>query len=1056
MMKIETAIFYRLLVLAVGTFLLSGIGVKILQTYGLMESIPLHVALETSGSFIALFFSFFIFKFDNNNNYYLSRFHYVSLSLVAIAVIGLFHAISLPGSMFVWLYTIGMFVGSVLMLGIFIPERKVSSLLYTVLPLISVFISVIIAVLLFTISSILPDAIVNGHFSNSEIFVSNLSALFFFLASIRFAYHYRQKHQYEDIYFFALALLLSAAAFLFQYSMLWGATWWYWHFIRLSGFFFLLLYFIRFIEEKNQLFISREMQSSVIEFSADAIITKSMDGLILTWNAAAESLFGYTSDEVIGKSAAILYGPSAALMERENIRHIREGAPFKQFETVFIAKNGVYVDVAVTLSPIKDSDNAIIGISKIVRDITERKKAAEAFNRLFLRNEAILDSVPDIIMQVDNDKKYIWANKSGIAFFGEDVIGKEASYYFEGEQDTYEMTNPLFDGDQNIIYVESFQRRYDGEIRLLAWWCRALNDENGHPIGALSTAQDITEHKKSERELRKLSQAIEQSPNTVIITDSEANIEYVNAAFTTATGYTLDDVIGKNPRFFQSGKTSPSAYTALWDQLKEGKSWHGEFINKGKDGTEFIEEVKIAPIYQTDGSLSHYMAIKDDITEKKRTEERVHYLANYDLLTGLPNRSQLIERITYFINVAKRHDGEFSVMFLDLDHFKDINDMLGHSIGDILLVELAKRIQSTIREEDTVSRLGGDEFIFILPSTSVHGVANVVEKLLETITKPFSIEQNELIVTASIGIAIYPIDGTDPETLLKNADTAMYQAKQNGRNNYRFFTKAMQETLARNIQLTNALRHALEKDELHVVYQPQVDISDAHIIGAEALLRWNHPELGAISPAEFIPLAEESGLILPIGEWVLRTAVTQAKAWIDCGFPPIIVAVNLSAVQFRHPHLPELVTTILEEIGLPPEYLELELTEAVAMHDPKSAYAIMDNLHDRGIRMSIDDFGTGYSSLSYLKKFKVYKLKIDQSFIRDISTDPEDKAIVNAVISMAHSLGLKAIAEGVETIEQLKYLREQGCDEVQGYYFSKPLIPESFNEFITIQSRTKG
>jgi diguanylate cyclase (GGDEF)-like protein/PAS domain S-box-containing protein len=1051
--KIEATIFYRLSVLAAATFLLSGIGVKILQWYGLMESIPLHVALETSGSFIALFFSFFIYKFDNNNNYYLSRFHYVSLSLIAIAVIGLFHAISVPGAMFVWLYTTGMFVGSILMLTVFLPERSVSYFLYTALPLISAVISVIIAALLFTVGDTLPDPIINGHFSNSEIFVSNLSALFFFLASIPFAYHYRQKKQYEDVYFFALALLLSAASFLFQYSMLWGATWWYWHFIRLSGFFFLLLYFIRFIEEKNQLFINREIQSSIIEFSADAIITKSMDGLILTWNAAAESLFGYTADEVIGKSAAILYSPSAASMERENIRQIREGASFKQFEAVFVAKNGVYVDVAVTLSPIKDSSNTIIGISKIVRDITERKKATEAFNRLFLRNEAILDSVPDIIMQVDNDKKYIWANKSGIAFFGEDVIGKEASYYFEGEQDTYETTNPLFDGDQNIIYVESFQKRYDGEIRLLAWWCRALNDENGHPIGALSTAQDITEHKKSERELRKLSQAIEQSPNSVIITDSEANIEYVNAAFTAATGYTLDDVIGKNPRFFQSGKTSPSAYTALWDQLREGKSWHGEFINKGKDGTEFIEEVKIAPIFQTDGSLSHYMAIKDDITEKKHTEERVHYLANYDLLTGLPNRAQLIERITYFINVAKRHEGEFAVMFLDLDHFKDINDMLGHSIGDILLVELAKRIQSTIREEDTVSRLGGDEFIFILPSTSVHGVAHVVEKLFETITKPFSIEQNELIVTASIGIAIYPIDGADPETLLKNADTAMYQAKQNGRNNYRFFTKAMQETLARNIQLTNALRHALEKDQLHVVYQPQVAITDAHIIGAEALLRWNHPELGAISPAEFIPLAEESGLILPIGEWVLRTAVTQAKGWIDSGFPPIIVAVNLSAVQFRHPHLPELVTTILEDIGLPPEYLELELTEAVAMHDPKSAYAIMDNLHDRGIRMSIDDFGTGYSSLSYLKKFKVYKLKIDQSFIRDISTDPEDKAIVNAVISMAHSLGLKAIAEGVETVEQLKYLREQGCDEVQGYYFSKPLNSESFNEFITIQSK---
>jgi len=927
-MKKESIVFYRLIALAIGTFLFSGIAVWILQANGLTESIPLHAVLETSGSIIALFFALFIFKFDNNK-YYLSRFHFVSIALIAIAVIGLFHAMSLPGSMFVWLHTIGMFVGSILIFGVFIPERRVSAFFYIALPVSAVTLSVVIALILLNQGEKLPAAIINGHFSESESAINNLSALFFFFASIRFAYHYRQKHQNEDIYFFVLALLLSGAAFLFQYSQLWGATWWYWHFMRLSGFFFVLLYFIRLIEEKNKLFVSREIQSGAIEFSADAIITKSLSGIIQTWNTASENLFGYTADEAIGRSVSILYLPSSASKENDNIAQIKDGASFKQYETVFMTKNGSYVSASVTLSPIKDSNNTIIGLSKIVRDITE--------------------------------------------------------------------------------------------------------------------------HEKSQRELRKLSQALEQSPNSVIITDNEANIEYVNAAFTAATGYSLDEVIGKNPRLLQSGKTLPSAYIDLWKQLKQGKSWHGEFMNLRKNGTQFIEEVKIAPIFQADGSISHYMAMKDDITEKKHIEERIHYLANYDLLTGLPNRSQFIERITYFINVAKRQNSEFAIMFLDLDHFKDINDTLGHSIGDALLVELAKRIQECIRNEDTVSRLGGDEFIFMLPNTTTQGIVTVAEKLLENITKPFSVEHNELIVTASIGIAIYPIDGTDPETLSKNADTAMYQAKLNGRNNFRFFTKVMQKSLERNIQLTNALRHALEKDQLHVVYQPQVAITDAHVIGAEALLRWNHPELGAISPLEFISIAEENGLILPIGEWVLRSAVKQAKEWIDRGFAPMIVAVNLSAVQFRHSHLPELVTKILEEFGLPSEYLELELTEAVAMHDPKSAFAVMDNLHERGIRMSIDDFGTGYSSLSYLKKFKVYKLKIDQSFIRDISTDPEDKAIVNAIISMAHSLGLQVIAEGVETMEQLDYLREEGCDEIQGYYFSKPLSAESFNTFIATQ-----
>ena len=310
------------------------------------------------------------------------------------------------------------------------------------------------------------------------------------------------------------------------------------------------------------------------------------------------------------------------------------------------------------------------------------------------------------------------------------------------------------------------------------------------------------------------------------------------------------------------------------------------------------------------------------------------------------------------------------------------------------------------------------------------------------------IELYDLALTASIGIALYPEDGGDLETLCKSADAAMYRAKQEGRQCYRFFTQEMQAHSARNLQLVNALHHALERNQLHIYYQPQVALHDRHIIGAEALLRWQHPELGMVSPAEFIPVAEGSGLILPIGEWVLRCAVRQARAWMDEGFGPLIMAVNLSAVQFRHPDLPELVTRILDEEGLPPEYLELELTESVAMHNPQGVIAVMNNLHERGVRMSIDDFGTGYSSLSYLKKFKVYKLKIDQSFVRDISTDPEDKAIVSAIINLAKSLGLQTIAEGVETEGQLAFLREQGCDEMQGYLFSKPVLARQFEALL--------
>jgi predicted signal transduction protein with EAL and GGDEF domain len=362
-------------------------------------------------------------------------------------------------------------------------------------------------------------------------------------------------------------------------------------------------------------------------------------------------------------------------------------------------------------------------------------------------------------------------------------------------------------------------------------------------------------------------------------------------------------------------------------------------------------------------------------------------------------------------------------------------------------MEVAKRLKAVLREEDTLSRQGGDEYMVILPGTDAGGAAVAASKLIEAVAQPCHIEQHELVVTTSIGIAIYPHDGTNMETLSKNADTAMYRAKEEGRNDFRFYSPEMQRLSARKLELASALRHALERNELQLHYQPQVSILDGRVIGAEALLRWQHPELGMVSPAEFIPIAEDSGQIIQIGEWVLRTAARQLKDWIDRGLAPITVAVNLSAVQFRQTFLPELVSGILDEAQLPHQYLELELTEAVAMHNPVAAIAVMNKLHEHGIRMSIDDFGTGYSSLSYLKQFKVYKLKIDQSFVRDISKDPENKAIVTAIINMATGLGLQTIAEGVETASQLAFLRLQGCNEVQGYYFSKPLTAEQLEDF---------
>ncbi len=594
--------------------------------------------------------------------------------------------------------------------------------------------------------------------------------------------------------------------------------------------------------------------------------------------------------------------------------------------------------------------------------------------------------------------------------------------------------------------------RKDGTVMFATIDVKCVRQPDAAADYLITTIQDITARKQGEQALQESESDYRSLVDNMLngiahcrmIFKDKIPIDYefikVNPSYTKITG--LKDVVGRKVSEVIPGycRDNPESLEVFGRVAHTGEPTRWEHYLSALDKWFSFAIYSPAP--------DEFVVAIDNITERKQAEQRILSLANFDLLTGLPNRIMFAERFNFALSFAQRNNKKLALIYIDLDHFKNVNEALGQSVGDKLLIEIARRLKSTVRDEDTISRQGGDEFVLVLLDADVDVATHMAEKLLLAIAQRCRIDQHELVVTSSIGIAMYPGDGADFEILSKCADTAMYRAKADGRNNHRFFTPKMQARSTRILQLENSLRRALERDELFLLYQPQVLLQDGHIIGAEALLRWQHPELGLISPSEFIPIAESSGQILQIGEWVLRTAIGQLKSWMDGGMAPMVMAVNLSAVQFRYASLPELVTRILDEVQLSPHHLELELTEGVAMDDPLAAIAMMENLHTRGIRMSIDDFGTGYSSLNYLKKFKVYKLKIDQSFVRDITENPEDKAIVSAIINMASSLGMQTIAEGVETAEQLAFLRLQGCDEVQGYYFSKPLSAGQFAAYV--------
>ncbi|WP_417797834.1 EAL domain-containing protein [Terasakiella pusilla] len=559
----------------------------------------------------------------------------------------------------------------------------------------------------------------------------------------------------------------------------------------------------------------------------------------------------------------------------------------------------------------------------------------------------------------------------------------------------------------------------------------------------------MKKRRKDEKELRLAASVFKTTTEAVMVTDRENRIQTVNKAFTKITGYELEDVKGKNPKILQSGLHDENFFAEMYNRLNSLEFWEGEIWNKRKSGETFPERMSVSVLRDKKGLKEGYVAVFADITKRKEAEAFIQRQANYDDLTNLANRNLFMDHLSGALYRAERDQNRVAVLFLDLDRFKHINDTLGHSKGDQLLKEASSRLLSLTRKSDTCARLGGDEFAILLPDIhDIRNVEEVVTKILATIAEPYEVDGQKAFASASIGITIYPEDGANAQHLLRNAESAMYRAKDKGRNAFQYFTAEMDFEAQARRELETSLHLALEKNQFIVNYQPIISVETGKVTNCEALIRWNHPQKGLIPPSEFIPLAEEVGLILPIGEWVLRESCREAAIWHQTIEHPPTLSVNFSIRQFQRVNVPTLVAEVLEENHLPPHALSIEITENLLIEDDKTTLEQLKLLHKMGIGLSIDDFGTGYSSLSYLKKFPITVLKIDRSFIKDMHDNPDDAALVNAIISMAKSLNLKTVAEGVEEEKQLEILKEKACEYVQGYYFSKPLASADFNGFL--------
>ncbi|QLC72184.1 EAL domain-containing protein [Pseudomonas sp. LPB0260] len=758
----------------------------------------------------------------------------------------------------------------------------------------------------------------------------------------------------------------------------------------------------------------------------------------LAVNQKMLDVYGYSQEEFAGMTVLDIRPADERSRLLTGSGQLIEASPLAEDRPwVHSLKGGRQILVEVTWSEI--DFNGLPAYLALVKDVTEQVRSQEQAQRKDQAFRQLLTDSRDAMLVVDAGNIVRYANPAA-----EQLLGESFAQLQEHHLDLAvtpgqlrECRVPLADGRTLDAEVQCSQSEWDGQqMRLLS-------------------LRDIGARIESEKQLRVLRRSLEATYNGALICDAQASdlpIIYANPAFERITGYSAAEVIGQNCRFLQGSERDQPVIDDIRQGLKEIRETHVVLRNFRKDGTPFWNALYIAPVPDEQGRITHFIGIQNDISEQKNFESQLAYNASHDVLTGLPNRSLLEDRLVQGCQISRRYQRSLAVMFIDLDGFKPINDSMGHSAGDQILVEVARRMNQQVRPGDTVARLGGDEFIVILPDLArEEDTLLVADRIIASIAQPYKVAGIEMHITASIGITLS--DGTTepPMALIQQADLAMYKAKQQGRNNYQWYTQDLNQRVNERVTLRNELQKAIEAEAFQLYYQPQIDGRSGRVVGYEALLRWQHSELGFISPAEFVPVAEDTGQIIPLSEWVLHTACREARALLDKGWSGRVMAVNISPIQFQRSGFVDTVRAVLEETGLPPELLELELTESVLLDNAERAIFVLHALKDLGVSLAIDDFGTGFSSLNYLKRLPIDKIKIDRSFVQEVISDSTDAAISLGIISMAHHLKLKVVAEGVETEPQYAFLKKNHCNEFQGFYFAKPMPLPLLEEFLRAQ-----